>query len=69
MPIMMATSVNMICSGASMMPRPTMTELTMPSLRITSWMANVRISKLVQNGMVMRNSQMSRQRSLRVAMK
>ena len=32
----------------------------MPSLRITSWMAKVRISRLVQNGMVIRNSQTSR---------
>ena len=32
----------------------------MPSLRITSCMAKVRISRFVQNGMVMRKSQRSR---------
>jgi hypothetical protein len=41
----------------------------MPSLRITSCMAKVRISRLVQNGMVIRNSQSPRVRSGRVAMK
>ena len=40
-----------------------------PSCRITSCNAKVRMSRLVQNGMVIRNSQMSRERSLRVAMK
>ncbi len=32
----------------------------MPSLRMTSWIAKVRISRLVQNGMVIRKNQISR---------
>ena len=42
--------------------------VTIP-LRITSIMAKVRMRRLVQNGMVTRNSQISRVRSDRVAMK
>src|SRR5687767_15161417 len=41
----------------------------MPSLRITSMIAKVRMSKFVQNGIVIRNNQRARVRSERVAMK
>ena len=41
----------------------------MPWLRITSMMAKVRISRLVQNGMVIRNSQSAPAPARRVAMK
>ena len=41
----------------------------MPSLRITCCMAKVRMSRLVQNGMVTRKTQMSRDWRGRVAMK
>jgi iron-sulfur cluster repair protein YtfE (RIC family) len=40
----------------------------MPSLRITSLMAKVRIRRLVQNGMVIRNSHIARCCAGRVAM-
>jgi len=69
MPKRMAQSVYMIWIGASMIPIQIIALLTMPSLRITSCMAKVRIRMLVQNGMVTRKSQMSRCLAGRVAMK
>ena len=66
---MIAVSVNMIWIGVSMMPNLIRAVLRMPSLRITSIIAKVRMSRLVQNGMVMRKSQTSRVRSGLVEMK
>ena len=51
-----------------MTPIPISAELISPSLRITSRIAKVRISRLVQNGMVIRNSQIIRAFGGRVAM-
>ncbi len=52
-----------------MMPKRISKVLIRPSLRMICRMAKVRIRRLVQNGMVIRNSQSSRVRSGRVAMK
>jgi hypothetical protein len=69
MPSMMAKSVNIIWIGAEMMPIFISRVLMMPSERITSCMAKVRMSRFVQNGMVIRNSQSERLCGARVAMK
>ena len=50
-------------------PGPTGCVLIMPSLRMICRIAKVRINRLVQNGMVIRNSQSSRVFGGRVAMK
>ena len=69
MPIRIAKSVNSICTGLSVMPVARSRRLMTPSLRMISSMAKVRIRRLVQNGIVIRNSQTSRERSARVEMK
>ena len=54
--------------GVLMMPDHIRVELMTPSFRITSNIAMVRIRRLVQNGMVIRNSQRGRDLGGRVAM-
>jgi len=66
---MMAKSVNIIWIGAEVTPSFIRIVLMMPSARITSWIAKVRMSMFVQKGMVMRNSHRERLRGARVAMK
>ena len=69
MPIRMAKSVYRIWIGARIMPSLSSSVLMRPSLRMTSMIAKVRISRLVQNGMVIRNSQNRAALGGRVAMK
>ena len=69
MPSMIAKSVNMIWIGCSIMPEPEQQRVDDAFVADHLLIAKVRISRLVQNGMVIRNSQMSRLRSGRVAMK
>ena len=69
MPSRIAKSVKSIWIGAEMIPSDSSTELTSPSLRMTSWIAKARISMLVQKGMVIRKSQIERLCGGRVAMK
>ena len=54
--------------GSVIRPAQISSVLRMPSLRITSLIATVRISRLVQNGMVIRNSHSARDVGGRVAM-
>src|SRR3989338_4976312 len=54
--------------GSLMIPLHSSTVFINPSLRITSLMAKVRIKRLVQNGMVIRNNHSARALGGRVAM-
>ncbi len=58
----------MIWIGASITPSLSRKVFRMPSLRMIWLIAKVRISRLVQNGMVIRNSSTVRIRGGRVAM-
>ena len=69
MPKRMAVSVNMIWIGWSMIPSARRAVLMTPSLRMTCIIAIVRMRRLVQKGMVMRKSHISRRSGRRVAMK
>ena len=58
----------MICKGFSISPSPIRMLFNSPSDRMISLIAMVRIKRLVQKGMVIRNSHKARCRAGRVAM-